>query len=50
MKIRPFGERAAMETAHMTLEVILAGDKKSGSTEAWQKVKVGREGHRCHAS
>jgi hypothetical protein len=43
MKVRPFSERAAIETAHMTREAILAGDKKGGSTEAWQKVKVDRQ-------
>ena len=43
MKVRPFGERAAIETAHMTREAVIAGDKKSGSTEAWQKVKVDRQ-------
>ncbi|WP_242183178.1 hypothetical protein [Sphingomonas sp. CARO-RG-8B-R24-01] len=43
MKVRPFGERAAVETAHMTREAIFLGDKKGGSTEAWQKVKVDRQ-------
>lgn len=43
MKVKPFGERAAIETAHMTREAIAAGDKKVGSKDAWQKVKVDRQ-------
>lgn len=43
MKVRPFGERAAVETAAMTREAIQAGDKKSGSLAPWQKVKVDRQ-------
>lgn len=43
VKVRPFGERAAVETAVMTREAIAAGDKRSGSDAAWQKVKVDRQ-------
>jgi hypothetical protein len=43
VKVRPFGERAAVETAMMTREAILAGDKRSGSDQAWQKVKFDRQ-------
>lgn len=42
-KIRPFGERAAVETAMMTRDAIYAGDKRGGSEAAWQKVKVDRQ-------
>jgi hypothetical protein len=43
VKIRSFGLRAAVETAQMTHAAIQAGDKKAGSQEAWQKVKVDRQ-------
>lgn len=43
MKVRPFGERAAVETAVMTREAVQVGDKKSGSSAPWQKVKVDRQ-------
>lgn len=43
VKVRPFGERAAIETAVMTREALQAGDKKSGSDASWQKVKVDRQ-------
>lgn len=43
VKVRPFGGRAAVETATMTREAILAGDKRVGSSAAWQKVKVDRQ-------
>jgi hypothetical protein len=43
MRVRPFGERAAIETAAMTREAIQAGDKKSGSLQPWQKVKIDRQ-------
>ena len=43
VKVRPFGTRAAVETAQMTREAILAGDKRVGSTAAWQKVKADRQ-------
>jgi len=43
VKIRAYGERAAVETAFMTNEAISAGDKKAGSKDAWQKVKVDRQ-------
>lgn len=43
VKIRPFGERAAVETALMTRQALEAGDKKGGSGAAWQKVKVDRQ-------
>lgn len=43
IKVRPFGERAAIETAFMTREAIQAGDKRGGSEAPWQKVKVDRQ-------
>ncbi len=43
LKVRPFGERAAIETAMMTHEAIAAGDKRAGSQAPWQKVKVDRQ-------
>lgn len=43
VKVRPFGERAAIETAMMTREAIAAGDKRLGSHAPWQKVKVDRQ-------
>jgi predicted nucleic acid-binding protein len=43
VRVRPFDQRAAIETAIMTGEAIRAGDKRGGSTDAWQKVKVDRQ-------
>ncbi len=43
VKVRPFGQRAAIETAQMTREAIIAGDKRAGSAAAWQKVKIDRQ-------
>lgn len=43
LKVRPFGERAAVETAFMTREALASGDKKSGSLEPYQKVKFDRQ-------
>lgn len=43
VKVRPFGERAAIETAVMTRQAIATGDKKNGSDAAWQKVKIDRQ-------
>jgi hypothetical protein len=43
VKVRAFDVRAAIETASMTREAMVAGDKKAGSQEAWQKVKVDRQ-------
>ena len=43
VRIRSFDERAAIETALMTREAIQAGDKRGGSTAAWQKVKIDRQ-------
>lgn len=43
IKVRAYGERAAVETAQMTREAIELGDKRSGSIEPWQKVKVDRQ-------
>lgn len=43
MKVRPFGERAAIETAMMTREALTVGDKRGGSKAPWQKVKVDRQ-------
>lgn len=42
-RILAFDLRAAVECAVMTSEAIRAGDKKAGSTEPWQKVKVDRQ-------
>ena len=43
VKVRPFGERAAVETAMMTREAVASGDKRGGSQAPWQKVKVDRQ-------
>lgn len=43
VRIKPFDQRAALETAMMTREAIAAGDKRGGSTEPWQKVKFDRQ-------
>jgi hypothetical protein len=43
VRVRPFDQRAAVETALMTREAIQAGDKRAGSTDAWQKVKLDRQ-------
>ena len=43
VKVRAFGQRAAIETAFMTREAIAAGDKKAGAEAPWQKVKVDRQ-------
>lgn len=43
VKVKPFGERAAVETALMTRSAVEAGNKKLGSAAPWQKVKVDRQ-------
>lgn len=43
VKVRPFGTRAAIETAMMTREALEGGDKRGGSEAPWQKVKVDRQ-------
>lgn len=43
IKVRPFGQKAAVELAIMTLDAIRAGDKRGGSDQAWQKVKFDRQ-------
>lgn len=43
IRIVPFDERAAVETAIMTREALAIGDKRGGSTESWQKVKYDRQ-------
>lgn len=43
IRIAPFDERAAVETAMMTREALAAGDKRGGSDQAWQKVKIDRQ-------
>lgn len=43
IKVRPYGLRAAVETALMTRAAIDSGDKRGGSNETWQKVKVDRQ-------
>jgi len=42
-EILPFDELCAIELAIMTRNAIDAGDKKSGSTEIWNKVKFDRQ-------
>lgn len=42
-RIADFDQRAAVELAAMTREALRVGDKKSGSTEPWQKVKLDRQ-------
>jgi predicted nucleic acid-binding protein len=42
-RILPFDLRAAVEVAAMTETAIAGGDKKSGSTAPWQKVKIDRQ-------
>lgn len=42
-QIRPFDKLAAVETAMMTIDAVRAGDKKGGSAEPWQKVKIDRQ-------
>ncbi len=42
-EIIPFDELSAIELAIMTKNAIDAGDKKSGSTEIWNKVKYDRQ-------
>lgn len=43
MRVKPFDQRAAVELAAITRDAKMAGDKKSGSTAAWQKVKLDRQ-------
>jgi len=42
-KIADFDQRAAVELAAMTREAERAGDKRSGATEPYQKIKVDRQ-------
>ena len=42
-RIRPFGKREAIEIAMRTRAAILAGDKREGLTDPWQKVKYDRQ-------
>ncbi len=42
-KIADFDQRAAVELAAMTREAIRVGDKRAGSPEPWQKVKLDRQ-------
>ena len=42
-KVAEFDQRAAVEVAAMTQDAIIAGDKKSGSSAPWQKVKIDRQ-------
>lgn len=42
-KIADFDLRAAVELAAMTREALASGDKSSGSSAAWQKVKLDRQ-------
>lgn len=43
IRIVPFDERAAIETAMMTRDALASGDKRGGSDQAWQKVKFDRQ-------
>lgn len=43
VRVKPYDQRAAIETAMMTREAIQAGDKRGGSTAPWQKVKIDRQ-------
>lgn len=55
LKIADFDTVAAVELAAMTREAIQKGDKKAGSTEPWQKIKIDRQiiaiakTRNCHA-
>lgn len=42
-RIADFDQRAAVELAAMTREAIRVGDKRAGSSEPWQKVKIDRQ-------
>ena len=42
-KIVPFDTRAAVELAALTREALATGDKRSGSTAPWAKVKFDRQ-------
>jgi hypothetical protein len=42
-RIAHFDALAAVELAAMTREALRAGDKKQGSSEPWQKVKIDRQ-------
>lgn len=42
-EIRDFDKLAAVELAIMTHDAIKAGDKRSGHTESWQKIKFDRQ-------
>lgn len=42
-RIADFDQRAAVELAAMTRDALRAGDKKQGSPESWQKVKIDRQ-------
>ena len=42
-RILPFDLRAAVEAAAMTASAISGGDKRAGSPEPWQKVKIDRQ-------
>ncbi|MDH5723233.1 MAG: hypothetical protein OEY94_07930 [Alphaproteobacteria bacterium] len=43
LKIEPFDTRAAVEVSLLTAEALKSGDKKSGSTATWAKVKFDRQ-------
>lgn len=43
VRLVAFDERAAVETAMMTREALAVGDKRGGSAEPWQKVKIDRQ-------
>ncbi|HTW64714.1 MAG TPA: hypothetical protein VME17_08880 [Bryobacteraceae bacterium] len=42
-RIKPFGKRDAIEVAMRTRAAILAGDKREGIADSWQKVKYDRQ-------
>lgn len=43
IRTKAFGDRAAIETAALTQEAVLRGDKRSGSAAPYQKIKVDRQ-------
>lgn len=42
-EIRDFDQLSAIELAFMTAAAIASGDKKAGSKEPWQKIKIDRQ-------
>ena len=42
-RVEPFDERSAIEVALMTKQALADGDKKSGSSDTWAKIKYDRQ-------